>query len=59
MTSGEISCEFVVCVMVEVVFDVCVEGKVYEIVESGFFVGGDFVGVKMFVFDFDSASWFV
>ena len=58
MTSGEISRELVARVMVEAAFDARAEGKVYEIAESGSFVGGDPAGAKTFALDSDPASWF-
>ena len=47
MTSGEISRELVARVMVEAAFDARAEGKVYEIAESGSFVGGDPAGLRV------------
>ena len=58
MTSGEISRELVARVMVEAAFDARAEGKVYEIAESGSFVGGDPAGAKTFALDSDPAAWF-
>ena len=58
MTSGEISRALVAKVMSAAAFDDRTNGKVYEIAESGSFVGGDHAGGAKFALDTDPASWF-